>query len=153
MCSFTIVHTDEGTKMPEIDKGEFSSVDAARAEIDKNHPRIASYDTPWWGDKDTESGNLSNRGYVIGFKDLGKSAQWRLDYDEKKKLHINWTQELPKSATDKECYRISSIRPESTLWDYYVGWTKSRLDEIPKDVKDRLDQGGTKKWNGRAWVA
>jgi hypothetical protein len=34
-----------------------------------------------------------------------------------------------------------------------VSWTKSRADQIPGDVKARLDKiGGTKTWNGRAWV-
>jgi hypothetical protein len=52
-----------------------------------------------------------------------------------------------------ESDRISSIRPADTMWDYYVSWTKSRADQIPGDVKARLDKiGGTKTWNGRAWV-
>lgn len=78
--------------MPEVDLGEFGTIDAARNAILKQHRKIASYDTPWWGDQDTESGNLCNRGRVIGFCDLKTHAQWRLDYDETKKLHINWTQ-------------------------------------------------------------
>ena len=140
--------------MPEIEMGEFSSVEAARAEIKKNHPGIENYTTPWWGDKETESGNLSNRGYVIGFRNKAVSARWRLDYDEKKKLHINWIQEVSGQETSKECYRISSIRPIDTLWDYYVGWTKPRSDDIPEEIKVRLDKvGGTKKWNGRYWSA
>lgn len=140
--------------MPEKDMGKFSSIDTAREEIKKNHPRTADYGTAWWGDKETESGNLSNRGYVIGFKDLATHAQWRLDYDENKKLHINWTQEVQGRETLKECYCISSIRPRDTLLDYYVGWTRPRSDEIPEDIKARLDNvGGAKKWNGRYWSA
>ena len=138
--------------MAEIDMGESSSFETAMEAIKKNHHRVQSYNVAWWGDKESESGNMSNRGYVIGFKDPGSSAQWRLDFDPGKKLHINWTQELV-GGTTKECYRISSIRPADTMWDYYVSWTKSRADEIPADVKARLDKiGGTKTWNGRSWV-
>jgi hypothetical protein len=141
-------------EMPEIDMGEFSSIDAAREAIMKRHPKTAQYADPWWGDKQSESGNLSTRGYVIGFKDVRTSAQWRLDYDEIKKLHINWTQEVRGSETLKECYRISSIRPRDELFDYYVGWTRPRSDDIPAEIKDRLDKvGGTKTWNGRYWSA
>ena len=140
--------------MAEIDMGEFSSIDAARAEISKNHPRVLDYSTPWWGDKESESGNLSNRGYVIGFKDIASRAQWRLDYDEKKKLHINWTQEVSGQETLKQCYQISSIRPRDTLTDYYVGWTRPRADDIPLEIKGRIDKvGGNKSWNGRYWSA
>jgi hypothetical protein len=137
--------------MGEIDMGEFSSFDKAMEKILANHPKVPLYKEPWWGDKETESGNLSNRGYVIGFKNAESSAQYRLDYDLAKKLHINWTQEVP-GSTLKECYRISSIRPQDTMWDYYLGWTKSRADNIPADIKARLDKiGGVKKWNGRGW--
>lgn len=140
--------------MAEIDMGEFSSIEKALEEISKNHPRIAAYATPWWGDKATESGNMNNRGFVIGFKDAGSNAQWRLDYDHMKRLHINWTQELPREDTLKECYRISSIRPQDTLWDYYIGWTRPRADSIPGDIKARLDgAGGAKKWSGSYWSA
>jgi hypothetical protein len=140
--------------MGEIDMGEFSSVDAARAAIKRNHPRVADYAPPWWGDKETASGNMSNRGFVIGFRDERTSAQWRLDYDEIKKLHINWTQELSGRDTLKECYRIASIRPQETLWDYLVGWTRPRSDDIPTEIKARLDKdGGAKRWNGRYWAA
>lgn len=93
--------------MPEVDMGEFSSVEAALAAIKSNHPRIADYRAPWWGDKDTVSGNMINRGYVIGFRDDASHAQWRLDYDETKKLHINWTHDVTGQETSKECYRIS----------------------------------------------
>ncbi len=138
--------------MAEKDMGEFGSIDLALAAIKDKHKDVASYDVPWWGDKATESGNMNNRGYVIGFKNPLKSAQWRLDYDQIKKLHINWTQENQGEETTKECYRISSIRPEGTLWDYYVGWTRPRADNIPSDIKLRLDMnGGTKTWNGRYW--
>jgi hypothetical protein len=138
--------------MPEVDMGEFSSVESALAAIKTNHSRIADYRTAWWGDKETDSGNLSNRGYVIGFKDDASHAQWRLDYDENKKLHINWTHDVTGQETSKECYRIASIRPVGTLWDYYVGWTRPRVDDVPGDIKGRLDKvGGEKTWNGRAW--
>jgi hypothetical protein len=97
---------------------------------------------------------MSNRGYVIGFRDPTSHAQWRLDYDETKKLHINWTQEVAGSETSKECYRVSSIRPRDTLWDYYVSWTRQRFEDIPADIKARLDKvGGAKKWTGRSWGA
>jgi hypothetical protein len=138
--------------MPEIIiKEVFSSVESAIEKIKSNHKGL-NYETPWWGDKETDSGLLSNRGYVIGFCDKNNNTQWRLDYDESKKLHINWTQKLP-GTTNKECYQIRSIRPQDTLWDYYVSWTSPRIDEIPKDIKERLDKiGGIKKWNGRSWV-
>ncbi len=140
--------------MPEVDMGEFGSFDLAMAAIKKNHHKVGTYDTPWWGDKETESGNMSNRGYVIGFKCSASSAQWRLDYDQNKRLHINWTQEVQGEETLKECYRIASIRPQDTLWDYYVGWTRARADQIPGDIKARLDKvGGSKTWNGRYWGA
>ena len=139
--------------MAEQEMGVFSSLQAAMDRIKKEHSHILSYDTPWWGDKETESGNMSNRGYVIGFKDAGTKSQWRLDYDPQKKLHVNWTQELAES-TVKECYRIFSTRPQDTMWDYYVAWTKTRADDIPAEIKARLDKvGGTKKWNGRYWSA
>jgi len=79
--------------MAEIDMGEFSTVEKALEAIQKNHDKIKGYDVPWWGDKQTQSGNMSNRGYVIGFKNIAANAQWRLDYDPIKKVHINWTQE------------------------------------------------------------
>ena len=140
--------------MAEKDMGLFSSVENAREAIKSKHPGPPEYGEPWWGDKETDSGNMSNRGYVIGFKDTKTHAQWRLDFDQNKKLHINWTQEVPSSETLKECYRVSSIRPQDTLWDYYVGWTKNRFDSIPSEIKDRLDKvGGTKKWSGRYWSA
>jgi len=135
----------------EKDMGSFSSFDTAMAAIKANHGNVASYEEAWWGDKQTESGLMSNRGFVIGFKDPGSRAQWRLDYDEQKRLHINWTHELT-GGTVKECYRIDSIRPQSTLWDYYVAWTARRVDAIPQDVKARLDKvGGEKHWKGRYW--
>jgi hypothetical protein len=138
--------------MPEVDMGEYSSFQTAMAKIKTNHTNVASYDAPWWGDKETESGNLSNRGYVIGFKNRAMNAQWRLDYDQNKKLHINWTQEIHGQETLKECYRIFSIRATDTLWEYYVSWTSSRFDDVPADIKARLDKvGGVKNWNGRAW--
>jgi len=88
---------------------------------------------------------------VIGFKNVESSAQYRFDYDPAKKLHVNWTQEV-KDATLKECYRIFSIRPQDTMWDYYIAWTRSRAEKIPDDIKARLDKvGGVKKWNGRGW--
>jgi hypothetical protein len=143
--------------MAEQDMGEFTSLETARDRIKENHSRILSYDTPWWGDKETDSGNMSNRGYVIGFKDGGSRSQWRLDYDPQKKLHVNWTHDLAE-GTVKECYRISSnrissIRPQDTMWDYYVAWTKTRADDIPAEIKARLDKvGGTKEWKGRYWA-
>jgi hypothetical protein len=138
--------------MAEKDMGEFSSFQTAVTAILTNHNKIMSYDTPWWGDKETDSGNMSNRGYVIGFKDVGSSTQWRLDYDPIKKLHINWTQNIVGAEANKECYQIASIRPQDTMWDYYVSWTKSRFDAIPGDIKARLDKvGGVKAWNGRFW--
>ena len=140
--------------MPEIDKGTFASFESAMSAIEQNHPKATNYATAWWGDKETESGNLSNRGYVIGFRDVASSAQWRLDYDEKKRLHINWTQEVKGAETLKECYQISSIRPQDTLWDFYVSWTRPRVDDIPAEIKARLDKvGGTKSWSGRYWGA
>jgi hypothetical protein len=136
--------------MPEIDMGEFSSFEKTIAQIKSEHPKISDYITPWWGDKQTDSGNMLNRGYVIGFRDIGSHAQWRLDYDEVKKLHINWTQEVARAETVKQCYRISSIRPRDDLWDYYISWTrKIGQDNIPSDIKGRL--GENKKWGGRYW--
>ena len=146
----------KGNQMPEIVVNENNPItlEAARDLIKTRHPDIASYDTPWWGNKQTESGNLNNRGYVIGFRNTAKQAQWRLDYDEKKGLHINWTQEVKGSETTKECYLLSSTRPQDTLYDYYVGWTRPRSDEIPAEIKAALDKvGGTKTWNGRYWGA
>ena len=63
--------------MPEVDMGEFSSVDTARDELRKNPPRTTDYVTAWWGDKEAESGHLSNRGYGIGFADVTTSAGHR----------------------------------------------------------------------------
>jgi hypothetical protein len=138
------------TEVSEIDKGVFSSFQAAMAKIKENHSKISEYETPWWGDRQTE--HIKNRGYVIGLKNATNSAQWRLDYDPMKKLHINWTHEL-KGGTVKEYYQISSTRPQSDLWDYYVSWTKSRSDDIPPEIKGRLDEvNGVKKWYGRFWA-
>jgi len=139
--------------MSEIDMGEFTSFETALAEIKKNHSNTPNYSEPWWGDKESGSGNLKNRGFVIGFRDTKTNTQWRLDYDKLKRLHINWTKDGKMGQeTIKECYRISSTRPQDTLFDHYISWTRSRADDIPEDIKGRLDKvGGVKKWNGRYW--
>ena len=62
------------TEVSEIGKGVFSSFQTAMAKIKKNHSKISEYETPWWGDKETTSGNLSNRGYVIGFRNADNKA-------------------------------------------------------------------------------
>jgi hypothetical protein len=131
----------------EVDKGEFASVEAARAAMEAEHDNIAGYPTPWWGDKDTE--NMKNRGFVIGFRNDVSGARWRLDFDPGKKLHINWSQDVQGQEATKHCYRVGSIRGHDTLFDYYTGWTRPRVDDVPGDIKGRL---GTKKWNGRCWV-
>lgn len=139
--------------MAEMDMGIFSSVEAAQEAIRQNHPKIKNYDSPWWGDKQTQSGNMSNRGYVIGFRDPSSKAQWRLDYDPIKKVHINWTQEVPGSETLKECYRITSyvFSKDENVWLYYAAWTKTRFNDIPPEIKSRLDAGGITSWNGKVW--
>lgn len=136
--------------MAEIDMGEFSTVEKAREAILRNHDKIKSYDIAWWGDKQTQSGNMSNRGYVIGFKNPASKAQWRLDFDPIKKVHINWTQERPGFETLKECYRIPSLvfQLDEKVWQYYCAWTKTRFEEIPQQIKARLDAGGITSWNG-----
>jgi hypothetical protein len=137
--------------MGEIDMGEFSSFDKALKQIVANHSKVTLYKEPWWGDKETDSGNMSNRGFIIGSRIRNQAPNTGSTSISRKKLHINWTQEVP-GSTLKECYRIFSIRPQDTMWDYYIGWTKSRHDQIPDDIKARLDKvGGVKKWNGRGW--
>ncbi|MBK8097741.1 MAG: hypothetical protein IPK26_11575 [Planctomycetes bacterium] len=124
----------------------FSSVETAKAQMEADHP--GSYTAPWWGDKATE--HINNRGFVIGFQDTSKAARWRLDYDPQKGLHINWVQDIKGSDQAKECYKISSIRAETTMQDYMIGWTKSRHDDIPADIKQRL--GADKQWRGAYWA-
>ena len=139
--------------MAEKDMGIYSSVENALEAINKNHPKITKYETVWWGDKQTASGNMSNRGYVIGFKNVLMKSQWRLDYDPIKKVHINWTQEVPGSDTLKECYQITSyvFGVDEKVWQYYIAWTKTRFQEIPQNIKSRLDAGGITSWNGHVW--
>jgi hypothetical protein len=129
-----------------VHKTVFSSVSAAKEQVESDHN--GTYDTPWWGDKDSE--HMKNRGYVIGWKDDTKRARWRLDYDPEKELHINWVQDVKGSAQAKECYRINAQNHEQTMFDYLIGWTKPRYDEIPADIKQRLGEG--KKWWGAYWA-
>lgn len=133
--------------MAEKDMGEFASIESALAEITARHKDIAQYADPWWGDKDSE--NMKNRGFVIGFRNDSRGARWRLDYDPIKKLHVNWSQDVQGQEATKECYRVFSIRPMDTMFDYYVGWTRARIDDVPGDIKGRL---GNKKWHGRGWA-
>jgi hypothetical protein len=132
--------------MAEQDMGGFSSVESAITAMTSGHLNIA-YDAPWWGDKVTQG--IRNRGFVIGFRNDEMGARWRLDFDPVKQLHINWSQDVPGGEAVKECYRVVSLRPRDTLFDYYVGWTRRHFDSIPADVKERL--GSEKRWNGRYW--
>jgi hypothetical protein len=129
-----------------VHKTLFSSVEVAIDQMKKDHP--GTYAAPWWGDKFTD--NIKNRGYVIGWKDNTKNARWRLDYDNDKRLHINWVQDVTGSEQKKECYKINALNFEQTMFDYYAGWTKPRYDEIPQDIKTRL--GESKIWYGTYWA-
>lgn len=134
--------------MAEKDMGSFASFESAKSALLDGHKEIASYDVPWWGDKETEG--IKNRGFVIGFKNEAKSARWRLDYDPVKGLHVNWSQDNRGGEATKECYRISSTRAQDTLNDYFVSWPRSHFEDIPADIKERLGAG--KKWQGRYWA-
>lgn len=66
-----------------------------------------SYNIPWWGQ--TRSEHIKNAGFVIGFKKSNGDA-WRLDYDNEKKLHINWISGA--DGKNRVAHSLNSTKPQ-----------------------------------------
>ncbi|MFI4956692.1 MAG: hypothetical protein ACHQAX_05755 [Gammaproteobacteria bacterium] len=81
--------------------------------------------TPWIGDK--ESLHLYNKHFVIGLKHLSGEIEYRLDYDEKKSLHVNL-------YIFGHSFSIS-IKPESNTFEAKSTGENHKIDDLDEQAQ------------------
>jgi hypothetical protein len=93
--------------------------------------------TPWIGEK--ESLNIYNKNFVIGLKDSTDNIKYRIDYDDKKQLHVNLyifghsfsislapESKRFKATSSGENHKIDGIHEQCQMIKYKF-WTKMTL--------------------------
>jgi hypothetical protein len=134
-----------------VHKETFTAIGTAIRAIERGH--AGHYATPVWGRKNTE--NIKNLGFVIGYADPSRQQAYRVDYDDRKLLHINWEKDARGPRDEKvrlkECYLV---RPHfrsavDELYDYWRSTTLHHATELPEDIRALM--GGRRVWRGSWW--